>query len=337
MKPRVLFVDDEKNILLGLRRSLHTKRKDWDMHFACGGKEALDLLSQHSFEVIVTDMRMPEIDGAELLRQVAADYPATVRFILSGQSDREATYRAIGSSHQFFSKPCDIDELIKMIDRNLALRSQLSAGVCRYLTSLAAIPSPAGMRSEIRAMLNPDAASIGQVAQLVKRDIGMTMKVLQLTNSTYFGHGGNALCPELACRMLDFPILTELLKISEFSVSVDDEAKEHRLSQFHDVMNARMELSLCDQMLEGADKDARNLLRMKILLQTIPEFVACQMEDEKVVDEANTVIRYAIGLWGLPDRLLALFDDEMEADPVVMTVRSQGIDTESNHQLNVAA
>ena len=225
MKPRILFVDDEKNILLGLRRSLHTKRKHWDIHFASGGEEALEKLSQYPFEVIVTDMRMPRIDGATLLRKVARDHPSTVRFILSGQSDLEATYRAIGSSHQFFSKPCNVDELARMIELNLKLRAELSDCVRRQITGLAAIPSPEAMRAEIRMMLNPDSASIGQVAQLVKRDIGMTMKVLQLTNSTYFGHGGAAICPEQACQLLDFTILTELVEISEFSIPADDIGK----------------------------------------------------------------------------------------------------------------
>ena len=70
MVRKLLFVDDEPKVLEGLRRMLRPLRDEWDMAFARGGPEALQLLGRDAFDVVVTDMRMPDMDGAELLAQV---------------------------------------------------------------------------------------------------------------------------------------------------------------------------------------------------------------------------------------------------------------------------
>jgi CheY-like chemotaxis protein len=67
---RVLFVDDEPKVLDALRRLLYAMRRQWEMAFLAGGQEALAYLAQHPCDVVVTDMRMPGIDGSQLLRQV---------------------------------------------------------------------------------------------------------------------------------------------------------------------------------------------------------------------------------------------------------------------------
>jgi CheY-like chemotaxis protein len=63
VKMRILFVDDEPNILQGLQRMLRGMRQEWDMAFASGGEEALDVMSKSGFDVVVTDMRMPGMNG----------------------------------------------------------------------------------------------------------------------------------------------------------------------------------------------------------------------------------------------------------------------------------
>ena len=75
MKKRVLFVDDEPKILDGLRRMLRVMRDQWDMAFVQSGPEALEILGKHRFDVIISDMRMPGMDGAELLLEVRKRHP----------------------------------------------------------------------------------------------------------------------------------------------------------------------------------------------------------------------------------------------------------------------
>ena len=100
---RILFVDDEQNVIDGLRRMLRKERKDWDMCFAGGSAEALGLLEQKPFDVIVTDLQMPGMNGAQLLERVVELYPDMVRIVLSGHADEKSTTRAMRVVHQFLS------------------------------------------------------------------------------------------------------------------------------------------------------------------------------------------------------------------------------------------
>ena len=114
---KLLFVDDEPKILDGLRRSLRPFRHEWTPEFANGAAEALRLLETEDFDVLVTDMRMPGMDGLELLRQVTAHHPHLLRIVLSGQSDLENFVRSSGVTHHYLSKPCSVDDLRLAVTR----------------------------------------------------------------------------------------------------------------------------------------------------------------------------------------------------------------------------
>src|ERR1700751_643330 len=107
MSKRVLFVDDEAMVLSGLQRSLRPMRNEWEMAFVNSGAEALQLMEHEPFDIIVTDMRMPVMNGAQLLEEVKRRFPQCFRIILSGQADQETIMRAVDPTHQYLSKPCD--------------------------------------------------------------------------------------------------------------------------------------------------------------------------------------------------------------------------------------
>jgi len=109
-KKRVLFVDDEPRILDGRRRMLRSMRHEWKMSFAETGQEALAILANQPFDVVVVDMRMPGMDGVQLLSEVRKRHQI-IRIVLSGTADREAILRAVGLAHQYLSKPCDAETL----------------------------------------------------------------------------------------------------------------------------------------------------------------------------------------------------------------------------------
>jgi response regulator RpfG family c-di-GMP phosphodiesterase len=119
---KVLFVDDEENVLAALRSRLRRKRSVWDMQFAPSGERALALLSEEPFDVIVTDMRMPGMDGAALLAEVRERYPGMVRMVLSGHIDAEAAERAHLLAHRVLRKPFDGEWLQRAIERSLVLK-----------------------------------------------------------------------------------------------------------------------------------------------------------------------------------------------------------------------
>src|ERR1044071_1058497 len=89
VKKRILFVDDEPAILAGLQNLLYKHRKRWQMVFALGGQLGLDEIRKEPCDIVVSDMRMPGVDGATLLNTVKDECPSTVRIMLSGHADRE--------------------------------------------------------------------------------------------------------------------------------------------------------------------------------------------------------------------------------------------------------
>ena len=104
VKKRILFVDDEPAILAGLQNLLYKDRKRWQMVFALGGQLALDEIRKEPFDIVVSDMRMPGVDGATLLNTIKDECPSTVRIMLSGHADREAIVRALPALHQLLKK-----------------------------------------------------------------------------------------------------------------------------------------------------------------------------------------------------------------------------------------
>ncbi|MEA2290412.1 MAG: hypothetical protein QOD55_2409, partial [Solirubrobacteraceae bacterium] len=84
---RILFVDDDPNVLEGLRDALRSRRREWRMVFVDGGESALAELERDAYDVVVSDMRMPVMDGAELLSRVRRHQPHTVRIVLTGYAD----------------------------------------------------------------------------------------------------------------------------------------------------------------------------------------------------------------------------------------------------------
>jgi DNA-binding NtrC family response regulator len=126
VKTRVLFVDDDAQLLASLRRSLRGLRDEWDMEFAEGGQAALAILRDRPFDVVVSDMQMPRMSGAELLERVRSDYPSTIRIVLSGQCDEPTAQNLVEGRHRFLSKPCDTDLLVGTITGSIRARQLVS-------------------------------------------------------------------------------------------------------------------------------------------------------------------------------------------------------------------
>lgn len=118
-KHKMLIVDDEENIRHALRR---TFRKDnYEIETADGAEQAYELIRQHRFDVIICDHKMPKIAGADFLSSMRHNFPNTLRIMLSGQADLDATIKLINdkSVDRFISKPWDDDELRAIV--NVAL------------------------------------------------------------------------------------------------------------------------------------------------------------------------------------------------------------------------
>jgi len=124
---RILFVDDERHILNGLRRQLHGLRREWQAEFALGGPEAMDMLSASPFDAVVTDMRMPKVDGAQVLVHAMLQQPLCARLVLSGYADPERHRSASICAHRYLDKPCPPELLELEVRHALTMREAVQS------------------------------------------------------------------------------------------------------------------------------------------------------------------------------------------------------------------
>ncbi|HEX9047482.1 MAG TPA: response regulator [Verrucomicrobiae bacterium] len=186
----LLFVDDEPKVLQGLQRQLRPMRGEWDMHFVESAAQALEFSAGRPVDVIVSDMMMPGMDGSQLLNEVLKRHPQTVRLVLSGHAGREAVLRLVGPAHQYLPKPCNADELREAISRAFALRDLLGNERLKHLTArIKNLPSLPALQNRLTEELEKESPCIETVGEIISRDIGMTVKILQLVNSAFFGLG----------------------------------------------------------------------------------------------------------------------------------------------------
>lgn len=209
---RILFVDDESRILEGLQRMLRPCRKQWEMTFVNSGSEALATLAASSYDVIVSDMRMPGMDGAQLLKSVSERYPGMIRIVLSGQFEMEAVMRAVPVAHQFLTKPCDATKLREVIERSCEGDSIVADGATRrVIAAIGELPTLPSTYTALMDALGDPATSLDRVGAIVERDVGVAAKVLQLVNSAFFGVSHEVATVRTAVGYLGFEVLKQLV------------------------------------------------------------------------------------------------------------------------------
>lgn len=212
MKASILFVDDDTNMLHGLQRLLRRQREDWDMTFVDGGIRALEVMVGQSFDMVVSDMRMPELDGASLLSEVERLYPGTIRIILSGYAEEKSLLRAVGPAHQYLSKPCEAETILTLMDRTLRLQRILQDTNLRSLVaSLRNLPSPPSLFIRLTEAMDDPTSSSHRIAAIVAEDVAMTAELLKITNSSYFSFTSRVSTVEQAVRLLGLDTVRTLV------------------------------------------------------------------------------------------------------------------------------
>ena len=186
--PRILFVDDDQYLLEGLRDALRPYRRKWSMRFAHSGEEALAVLDDVTHDVVVTDLRMPVMDGATLLERVRDRSPSTVRIVLSGHAELRVVARAAGVAHQLLAKPCEAEQLAQVIERACAIRQAIArVELNRGAVTATHLPSVPHVYLRLTDMLNSGQPSPAEITAVVEQDVAITAKILQVANSAYFG------------------------------------------------------------------------------------------------------------------------------------------------------
>jgi HD-like signal output (HDOD) protein len=326
MNKRILFVDDEPMILQGIQHSLRGMRSEWEVQLAGSGAEALETMAQAPFDVVITDMRMPGMDGAQLLDLVKAKFPRTVRIILSGQSDRETILRSVGPSHQYLSKPCDLDELKQRLVRAFALRDMLNdTHLKEVIGRLKTVPSLPALYVAVTEALRSPETPIAKICDLVARDMGMCAKVLQLANSAFFGLSCHVSNPQQAVSLIG----VENLKALVLSVQVFSDLGGHPSQNLSFLWDHSMTTASFARAIAGVERSSAAVMDDAFtagLLHDVGRLVlACafgaeyqqvlkrteepgvplaQCEGDAFGCTHNGVGAYLLGLWGLTDSIV---------------------------------
>ncbi|WP_243439331.1 response regulator [Fundidesulfovibrio soli] len=187
MKRNIIFVDDDPQLLKSLSRMLWSYRGRWEMSFVESGAQALEALDRQRFDVVVADMRMPGMDGQQLLSHVRTQYPWILRVILSGDSDRESIMRAVPVSHQFLTKPVTAELLAGVIERGCGLRDMvLSQEIRTIIGGIDTLPALPEVYHRLLEELDKDSTGTEALASIIGKDIALSADVLKLVNSSFF-------------------------------------------------------------------------------------------------------------------------------------------------------
>ncbi len=325
---RVLFVDDEPHVLAGLRRLLRGQRERWEMLFAEGGEQALTLLEQKPCDVVVSDMRMPGMDGAELLTKVASLYPRSVRLVLSGQSDQEHILRAVGPAHQFLTKPCAPDVLVKTIEDTCVIQEHLHSDSLRLLVGrLTALPSLPDVYQKLLEEIHRSEPNVERIGKLISSDLGMTALVLKLVSSSFFGLPTHITNAEHAVALLGLNILRPLVLTAHLfsyykSTKIEGLSLESMMLHGVAVGTAARAILQQEQMpmvqadngfLAGTLHDIGKLIfaanlgeeYVSVLRDARDRKVALHIAEESAFGATHAEVGgYLLGLWGLPAEIV---------------------------------
>jgi len=318
-----LFVDDEAMVTSGLQRMLRSMRDQWEMEFANSGPDALALMAARPFDLLVSDMRMPGMNGAQLLKETAARFPQTVRFILSGQADNELIMQCVGTAHQFLAKPCDPEKLKAAVARVFAVSDLLNSSALKNLVSqLNTIPSLPSLYSQVMEEIRSPDSSIDSVGRIIAKDVGMTVKVLQLVNSAFFGLQRQISNPTDAAMLLGLETIKSLVlwlqvfsqfpqNVPGFSInSLSSHSLATGLLARAIVQNMNGDATAKEQaMTGGLLHDLGKLILVANRPTAFTEAITLAREKNLSLSEAERELlgtthgemgAYLLGLWGLP-------------------------------------
>lgn len=328
MKKRILLVDDQAEEIESLRQALGKLAGVWESHYVSSAEAALTLLEKEEFDALITDLKMPGMDGAELLNTVGQRYPKMKRFIMSSFANKALIMNCVMGSHEFLSKPLQPIHAVSSVRRSLALDTWLSnKNVEGFVLGKGKLPMLPATYFELMKQLESPNSSLQAIADIISKDLAITAKLLQLVNSAFFGLAEKVVNPEQAVAMIGVgPLKTLVRAIQVFSYfntvatghfSVDRlwahsmaVAGTAKLLTSQETGDNEMAIeSFTAGLLHDAGKlflaanaaadfeKALDLARRK----RIPEY---QAEAEALKASHAEVGAYLLGLWGMPTFLV---------------------------------
>lgn len=184
---RLLFVDDAPEVLSAIRRSFFDT--DYDVITADNGSRALEIMKNGDISLVVSDLRMPEMDGYQLLSAVKDEYPQVIRIILSGFADEKLVLKALQKNvaKVYLFKPWDNEVLHKLIDQVFDTQELLrSSNILALINNVEDLPTIKASYRNILSLIDQD-AEIPEIIRAIETDQSIAGKILHIANSAFYG------------------------------------------------------------------------------------------------------------------------------------------------------
>jgi len=247
---RILFVDDEAKLLSGLRRSLRRYRDSWEIFFANSGAEALGFIAANHIDIVVSDVKMPNLDGAELLTEIANKHPGIIRFVLSGQAEKDAILRLVSVAHQYFAKPFNATTLFEKIQAIRQMQVEINdSQIVAAIHGVRTLACNSQSHDKLGASLELNNLGIDKITEIVRSDPAISAKLMQLVSSSFFGSPKQDCSIDQACQTIGAELLKSLFFDSDaFAKTEKGFPSGHIISTINDALRQQLCLNSADDM-----------------------------------------------------------------------------------------
>jgi HD-like signal output (HDOD) protein len=344
MKSKIVFVDDETQILRALRRIFY--KTDYECYYFENGNDAIVFMSENSIDILVTDIRMPIMNGIELLKYAKEKHPSTIRVILSGYSDSSQIMGAVaGNLAKFYLyKPWNNDELMDVISVLFEQRKTMEdKKLLSIINSIGELPTLPDLYMNICSMIQSD-SSMNELAVEIGKDPAIASRILRIANTAFYGkRTGNI---NQAIVLLGLNNVKNII-ISTTVLGMNDGVEELELLWKHAMITNKMSQYLYQKLystvipLEASTAGLLHSIGIPFLLTTFkekykevllikdqnPEMKINEIE-EKIFGVSHSLIgSYLLDWWELPFSIaevsreyLKPFDNNLANDKLVVVV-----------------
>jgi putative nucleotidyltransferase with HDIG domain len=281
-------------------------------------------MEKQPIDVIITDLRMPDMDGVSLLEQVVRIYPSTIRMILSSCPEGHTAFKAASVAHQLIPKPCDMEKIWGIVEEACQIRDVLSdKKLVKLITGIKNLPSAPAMYVQLLKLFESEPPTLNKVSEVISMDVSMTAKILQLVNSAFFSipHKVSNLNQALAilglntikALVLSVGVFSEYQSRSYSAFSID-ELWNHSIyvGNLSRVIAASAGLGNNEQdeaQIAGILHDVGKLIQSDLpgffrLLSMNTKVAPLQMEYHYLGTSHAEIGAYMLSLWGLPSNIV---------------------------------
>ncbi len=301
---------------------------EWQVISSPSGESALEEMAAGGTAALLCAVNLPGMSGADLVKAVSDQFPATVRFLMYKESEKAVLTQAVSAVHQHVPLPLDPAALKRALGHSMNLHGLLAnEELAERVMAIGGLPSPPEIYNKLVAELNSEDANIQSISSLISRDVGITAKVLQMVNSAYFGLSSQVSSVQHATSMLGLDAVTSIVLSagafqqfkaspiagysieSVYSHSVAIGAKSRLLATAFGLNRKLAE----DALLAGMLSDIGQVVMLTYFAEEFEAAIEMATAENIPLDQAERATfgvsdaklgAYLLSLWGMPDPIL---------------------------------